>query len=273
MALKLVYKSNATVPLELPGITPDALCEKSIDEVSASEIFHGNRKVTLGDFFDISGDPTDQSIEVEGDLSGVHWLGAKMTSGSIHVAGNCGRHIGSEMTGGEIAIDGDAGDWVGAEMKGGKIHVKGGAGHLIGAAYRGSARGMSGGTILIEGDAGNEIGHTLRRGLIAIGGNTGDLIGFNMLAGTIVVFGDTGIRHGAGMHRGTICILGEANVELLPTFRHACRMEPTALKLILHELNEHGFAASQIATDFAVELYNGDLLEGGRGELLIRATV
>lgn len=271
MALTLKYKANATVPLEVPGITPDALSGMSLAEIGEREVFHGNRKTQLAEFFQISGSLEDERIVFEGQLSGVHWIGAKMRTGTIHVAGDCGRHIGSEMSGGKIQIDGDAGDWVGAEMHGGTIHVKGRAGHLVGAAYRGSARGMTAGSILIEGDAGNEIGHTMRRGFIAIGGNTGDLIGFNMLAGTIMVFGNAGIRHGAGMHRGTIGLFGSERAELLPTFRYACQASPTVLTIILKELASLDFAPTRSMSPFRVEQFNGDMLEGGRGEILLRA--
>ena len=41
-------------------------------------------------------------IEFEGNLSGVHWIGAHLRSGEVHVHGAAGRHIGSEMRGGEI---------------------------------------------------------------------------------------------------------------------------------------------------------------------------
>ena len=271
MSLTLQYNASATVPLEIPDVIPERLRELSLEEIGGIEVFHGNRKVSLRDYFTITGDPADSSILFEGDLSGVHWVGAKMQSGSIRVNGNCGRHIGSEMSGGQIEILGDASDWVGAEMAGGVIHVRGRAGHLIGSAYRGSPRGMTGGTILIEGDVGNEIGHTMRRGMIAVGGNAGDLIGFNMLAGSILVFGEVGIRHGAGMHRGTIGLFGTEKVSLLPTFRHACQMEPAVLNLMLQELAGHKFAATESISPFAVDLFNGDFLEGGRGELLVRA--
>ena len=114
------------------------------------DAFHGNRKVPLGDLFDVEGDPDDEVHRWEGDLSGVHWVGAKMKSGTIHLEGNGGRHIGSEMQGGEIIVDGNAGDWVGGEMTGGVIRVHGNAGQQVGAAYRGSLLGMRGGRILIE---------------------------------------------------------------------------------------------------------------------------
>jgi formylmethanofuran dehydrogenase subunit C len=141
---------------------------------------------------------------------------------------------------------------------------------LIGAAYRGSARGMTKGTILIGGDAGNEIGHTLRRGLIAIGGNAGDLAGFNMLAGTILLCGNVGIRHGAGMRRGTIAFLGHQLPTMLPTFRRACRYRPEALGLVYRHLRKLDFKiADEFVTSF-YDLYNGDLIEGGRGEILLR---
>jgi formylmethanofuran dehydrogenase subunit C len=268
--LQLTYIAKTSVPVEVEGITPDALREMSPSEISRLEIFHGNRAVPLGDMFRVEGKAADGRIEWCGELAGVHWIGAKMTAGEIRVAGNAGRHLGSEMRGGEIHVAGDAGDWVGGELRGGLIHVRGRAGHLVGAAYRGSAQGMTGGTILIGGDAGNEIGHTMCRGLLAVGGACGDLAGFNMLAGSILLLGRCGIRHGAGMRRGTLAFCGERPA-LLPSFRHACRYHPTALHLLLRELKRLDFAIADDLLTADFDLYNGDLIEGGRGEVLIRA--
>ena len=271
MPLRLTYNAQTTVPVEVEGITPDVVREKSISEIETLTVFHGNVKTALAEFFQVSGDSSDEQIDCEGDLAGVHWIGAKMKSGRMHVHGNAGRHIGSEMSGGEILVEGDSGDWVGGEMHGGLIRVRGRAGHLVGAAYRGSARGMRGGTILIDGDAGNEIGHTMRRGLIAIGGNIGDLVGFNMLAGTILIFGESGIRPGAGMKRGTIGFFGENAPDLLPTFRFACRYRPDVLSLIYRQRRNHDFSIPENLTTEQFELFSGDLIEGGRGEIFVRA--
>jgi len=270
--LQLIYQGDTKVPVEIEGVLPERVSEMSLAEIEAIEIFHGNRKVPLREFFTIEGDPTSETMELKGDLTGVHWIGAKMTRGRIHVAGNAGRHVGSEMAGGEIHVEGDAGDWVGGEMKGGRIQVRGRAGHLIGAAYRGSRWGMTGGTILIGGDVGNEIGHTMRRGLLAVGGNIGDLAGFNMIAGTILVFGDSGIRHGAGMHRGTIGLLGAERPEMLPTFGFACRYFPQIFHLLFAELKRLDFAVPQELIGAQLDLFYGDLIEGGRGEIFTRAT-
>src|SRR5215510_15138743 len=270
MPLRLTLRTKTSVPLEVEGITPDAVRGKSLAEVEKLEIFEGNVKSRLADFFHVSGDSADEIHEWEGDLSGVHWIGAKMQSGKVVVSGNGGRHIGSEMRGGEIHVLGNAGDWVGGEMHGGLIHVRGKAGHLVGAAYRGSAKGMTKGTILIGGDAGNEIGHSMRRGLIAIGGNIGDLAGINMLAGSIFVFGESGIRHGAGMKRGTIAFLGKSPPPLLPTFRRASRYQPDVLQLVYRHLRRLDFAFDESLFAASYDLFNGDFLTGGRGELLIR---
>jgi formylmethanofuran dehydrogenase subunit C len=268
MTLQLTYTAATTIPVEIEGLTPDAVRDKSLDEICRWEVFHGNRKVPLGEMFRVEGDPSDLVWEMHGDLAGVHWIGAQMREGSIHIHGPAGRHLGSEMRGGRIDVDGDAGDWVGGEMHGGLIHVRGRAGHLVGAAYRGSRRGMTGGTILIDGDAGNEIGHTMRRGLIAIGGAAGDMLAFNMLAGTVLVFGDAGIRPGAGMRRGTVGLIGPTRPQLLPTFRHACRYEPIALRLLFRSLARQDFPHEPVES---IDTYNGDLLDGGRGEILTRA--
>lgn len=270
MPLRLTLRGKSSVPLEVEGIVPDRVRGKSVAEIENLEIFEGNVKSRVGDFFTVRGDSSDEIHEWEGDLTGVHWIGAKMQSGKILVPGNAGRHIGSEMGGGEIHVQGNAGDWVGGEMHGGRIHVRGSAGHLVGAAYRGSARGMTKGTILIGGDAGNEIGHSMRRGLIAIGGGIGDLAGINMLAGSIFLFGDSGIRHGAGMKRGTIAFLGGKAPPLLPTFRRACRYRPDILPLICRHLRRLDFAVDRSLVTATCDLFNGDLLAGGRGEILIR---
>jgi len=270
MTLRLRYRSTSGVPLEVEGITPTAVRGKSLAEIERLGTFHGNAATSLADFFEVSGDSADGRIEWEGDLSGVHWIGAGMTEGYVHIMGSAGRHVGSGIMGGEIHVDGDAGDWLGGEMHGGLIHVRGSVGHLAGAAYRGSARGMTGGTILIDGSAGNEIGHLMRRGLLAVGGDVADLAGFNMRAGTIVICGDSGIRHGAGMRRGTLVYCGENAPKLLPTFHRACRFQPVALAMLLRQLERLDFPMPSGSRDADFELYNGDMIEGGRGEVLIR---
>ena len=270
MPLTLTYNGRTTIPVEIEGFTPDWARGKSLSEIARFEIYHGNQKLPLADFFTVTGNADDLKFRFQGDLSGVHWLGAAMTTGEIHVAGNVGRHLGSEMTGGSITVEGNASDWVGGEMHGGLIDVRGSAGHLVAAAYRGSRRGMTGGTILIGGNVGNEVGHTMRRGLLAVGGSCGDCAGFNMIAGSIYVFGIAGIRCGAGMRRGTIGLFGPQRPAILPTFRRACRYQPQFLRFTFVQLQRLGFPIAQDLLRGTFTHYSGDLLETGRGEILVR---
>lgn len=271
MTLRLNFQGQTNIPVEVEGVTPDAVRELSLAQIEKLPIFHGNQQQVLADFFTVTGDASDSRLEWEGDLSGVHWIGAKMKSGEVRITSNGGRHIGSEMRGGEIHVSGNVGDWLGGEMHGGLIHVRGNAGHLVGAAYRGSPRGMNRGTILIHGNAGNEIGSTMRRGLIAVGGRVGDMVGFNMLAGSVFLFGATGNRHGAGMKRGTIAFVGKECPQLLPSYRFSCRFRPDYLSLVARQLQKWGFASAELLHELSFDLYNGDMIEGGRGEILIRA--
>jgi formylmethanofuran dehydrogenase subunit C len=270
MVLKLQYKGGAEVPLEVEGICPDTLRGETLPVIEKREVFHGNVRVPLAEFFTVSGDSSDACHQWDGDLAGVHWIGAGMTEGTICISSNGGRHIGSEMSGGQITVEGDASDWVGAEMKGGLIEVRGRAGHLIGSAYRGSAKGMTGGTILVHGDVGNEIGHSMRRGLLAVGGDTGDLVGFNMLAGTILIWGESGIRHGAGMKRGTIAFMGDHRPQPLVSFKKGCRYRSEVMSLILKYLERLGFPVPAETWDADFDLFHGDMIEGGRGEMLLK---
>jgi formylmethanofuran dehydrogenase subunit C len=272
MSLTLTYFGQTSLPVEIEGLTPDWAADKSLAEIERFEIFHGNRKLALAEMFKVGGNASDKRFEFEGNLAGVHWIGAHMTSGKIHIHGPGGRHLGSEMEGGEIRVDGDAGDWAGAEMHGGLIHVRGNAGHQTGAAYRGSAKGMTGGTILVDGNVGNEIGSMMRRGMIAIGGSAGDMIGFNMLAGTVLVFGEAGIRPGAGMRRGTIGLFGPKPPPLLPSFRRGSSLQPQILQVLLRDLRSKGLQIGDDLLKAEIDLYSGDLLSLGRGEILIRRT-
>ena len=270
MSLTLSYTGKTSVPVEIEGLTPTWAQKKPLGEIEQFEIFHGNQKLPLAEMFQVAGSADDLRFDFEGDLSGVHWIGAQMSKGEIHIHGSAGRHVGSEMQGGEIRVDGNAEGWVGAEMHGGLIHVRGNAGHLVGAAYRGSPKGMTGGTILVDGDAGNEVGLTMRRGMIAIGGRAGDMLGFNMIAGTVLVFGECGIRPGAGMRRGTLGLLGPNVPPLLPSFRYACSARPLVLPMMIKQLREQGMVIDENQLSDAYDVFNGDLVALGRGEIFVR---
>ena len=271
MPLTLSYHGTTSIPVEIEGLVPNLVRTMSLADIERWQLYHGNERLPLADMFGVAGDPTDGQMHLEGNLTGVHWIGAGMTEGSIHVHGPAGRHVGSEMRGGEIHVDGSAGDWVGGEMHGGLVHVRGSAGHLIGAAYRGSRVGMTGGTILIDGSVGNEIGHTMRRGLLAIGGICGDFVGLNMIAGTILVAGGCGIRPGAGMRRGTIVLLGPEPPKLLPTFESGCEFQPLVFELLARELRRLEFPVPPGFGREPLALYHGDLVTLGRGEILLPA--
>ena len=285
MTLTLTYKAETSLPVEIEGFTPTWARERTLAAIEKFEIFHGNQRLPLGEMFEIAGDASDLRLEFHGDLSGVHWIGAQMTEGEIEIHGPGGRHIGSEMSGGKIHVRGDALGWVGAELHGGLIHVHGNAGHLVGAAYRGSPRGMTGGIILIDGDTGNEVGLAMRRGLIAVGGCVGEMLGFNMIAGTVLVFGECGIRPGAGMRRGTLGLLGpspsgpnllgSSPSAMLPSFRHAYVAQPQILPLMLRELQTLGFSVPESLQSASLQsvkydVFNGDLVALGRGEIFVR---
>jgi formylmethanofuran dehydrogenase subunit C len=110
----------------------------------------------------------------------------------------------------------------------------------------------------------------MRRGLIAIGGNVGDFAGINMIAGSLFVLGTCGRRPAAGMRRGTIAVFND-HPALLPTFRSGGRCEPLFVSVYLGQLATLGFPISDHWRHAAYEIFHGDMLCGGRGEILVRA--
>lgn len=259
------------IPIEAECLTPDRLASLSIAQIAKLLVFVGNQQVELGELCQLRGEPADEELRLVGDWSTVKLVGAGMQSGRIVIDGDVGMHLGAEMAGGEIVVEGNAGDWAGAHMRGGLLRIKGNARDMLGAAYRGNTTGMRGGIILVHGNAGDETAAGMRRGLVAIGGDCGQFAGFSMTAGSLFVFGKVGRRFGAGMKRGTIVLFDLQVPQRLPTFTYDCVYEPTFLPLFLSRLRSWGFPLPSDLHDRALfERYNGDLLELGRGEILIR---
>lgn len=266
--LKLTLRAPSSIPLELDGITPLRVAGLSALEVAKLPVQHGNRSEPLGEFFDVTTDARAPLADLHfaGDTRNVKFIGARLTAGSIYVENDVGMHAGAQMSGGSLVIDSGAAGWLGAEMKGGYIEVRGHAGDQVGAAYRGSRRGMTGGTIFVRGSAGDELGLLMRRGLIVVDGPCGEFAGASMIAGTIALLDEVGPRCGAGMKRGTILCAREPS--LPASFRFACDYRPTFLPLYVAKFRALG-ATVPPAFDGPVKCYRGDLLTGGRGEVLI----
>jgi len=60
MPLRLTLRKKATVPLEVEDITPDTVRGKSLAEIENLEVFEGNVKTRLAEFFTVSDDPSDE---------------------------------------------------------------------------------------------------------------------------------------------------------------------------------------------------------------------
>lgn len=93
-----------------------------------------------------------------------------------------------------------------------------------------------------------------------------------MIAGTIVAGGRIGSALGVGMKRGTLVLASggeEAEGAISPTFAFAGRMRFPFLTLYAKRLAEWGFAVPPAMFSGAFNRYNGDLANGGQGEILV----
>tara|TARA_B100000686_G_C16762230_1_gene959429 strand:+ start:492 stop:1298 length:807 start_codon:yes stop_codon:yes gene_type:complete len=267
--MKLTIKKKPDAPLEAENISPLITANLKLDEIKNLEILHGNIKCTVDNFFNVKDDKSEV-LTIQGDLSRVKYLGAKMDSGEMIVNGNAGMHLGSAMSGGTIKVNGDVEDWIAPEMSGGIIHITGNGGHCIGSAYRGASVGITGGEIIIEGNVKNEIGNGMSNATIFVGGDVGDFTGVNMNSGTIVLYGEAGIRTGAGMKRGTIISMNR--IEMLPTFSYNCSYSPLFLKLIFESISKaSGIKIDEKYFEGKYDRWSGDSVEMNRGELLVFA--
>ncbi len=219
--ITLIPKEQPAIPLEADVISPDVFAGKDTKGIKELEVYHGNARGKLGDFFEISGSKVEDAeklrIIVKGDVKRTKRIGQGMTAGEIVVKGSADMYVGARMKGGRIIVEGDVDAFAGLQMRGGEFIVKGNAGNYLGAPYRGDWRGMRGGRIVVEGDVGSEVGEFMRGGRIHVKGKAGPFLGLHMAKGLIVVDGGVESRLGAQMTGGSIVAV-EAG-ELLPGFK------------------------------------------------------
>lgn len=263
--ITLTLKEKLAIPVEADCITPDNLRDKSNEEIKALKVYWGNKKLAIGDFFDVDGEKSE-AITIIGDCDKVKLIGKEMSLGEIHIEGNAGYNTGSYMTGGQMIIDGNTRDYLGGMMEGGRIIVNGNAGNFLGGAYKGETVGMKGGEIFVKGNAGHETGGFMRRGLIVVGGNAGDFTGFFMHAGTVVVLGRAGDRVGANMTRGSVVLMNET--VMLPSFYENSTLQSPAINMVLKHAASFGFNTPDRPKFIR---FNGDVNHVGKGEILVLA--
>ena len=290
--ITLKVKDIPGIGLEAECISPDVFAGKSLEDINKLKAYVGNKIETIGNFFDISIDtsgspsasdassdvtknPNEIKIVIDGDVSKVKRIGQEMSAGEILINGDTGMHLGSKMSGGKIVACGNSGSWAGMEMSGGELEIKGNSGNFVGSAYRGSVDGMTGGKISIHGNVRTNTGACMKGGSIIIKGNSGEFTGIRMSGGIIWVGGVADCRIGAEMTGGSIIIAGKA-IEILPSFRKEKITDEIDLDKISFDnsgdkKNESGNGIGEIRGKLKGKFtrYIGDLAEGGKGEIYV----
>jgi len=253
--------------VDMSPVTPSALAQTSAGEVRAIELRAGNRRLRVGDLFDVSGEDTAH-VAIRNGCERLTHIGGGMRFGRVSVDGDTGTHAGAAMAGGTLHIRGNAGAFAAAGMQDGVVHIRGNAGDFLGAAGAGESMGMKGGTVIVDGSVGDRSGDRMRRGMVLVGGDAADFCAARMIAGTIVVRGRAG--HGAGfaMRRGTLLV---ARLAALPaTFADGGPPPVVFLRLLKRHLLHAGAPLASFAElTENVRRFVGDRACGGLGEILV----
>ena len=288
MAIRLRLENyQSKIPIRVGGVLPQRLAQSPLDEIKRSSIWVGKGQYELGELFDVSSiagpiddrqDHNDPGLTHiwEGDLAAVHEIGFGLQRGSIQVEGSAGRHVGAQMLGGMIEVRGSVSDFLGTEMRGGQIRVAGDSGDWTGGVYPGTRSGVQGGFLSVGGNAGIGTGTCMRRGMILIGGSARHQLGANMRAGTILIGQGVEGAVGSGMVRGTIITPvrpGSSMGEYLgPAFRVGSRLSFPMTQLFQQWLTGQGETPGSIGRLLSCrqyQVFHGDMLRGGRGEVLL----
>ncbi len=247
-------------------LRPDRLTALTAVELKQQRITIGSREYRWGEVFEIEGNPAS-TWTVPGAVNYLN-LVAGLSAGLLRVDGHAGDYAGIKLAGGRLEIDGSAGHSLGAGMQGGLIKVTGDTGPQVGGPCSDSFDGMTDGEIIIAGTAGPRTGFRMRRGLIAAN-QSAEQAGYQMQAGTLVVFHGPLITLGLSMKRGTILIL-DPNIEptWLPYFQPDCVYRPVIVQILLGRLQTLGWPLPEGRRHGKYQLYTGDRLNGGKGEIL-----
>lgn len=279
---RIALRTGIAGPIELNELFFQAWNSQRFDEALSVEIAHQGVPVPFQELFETTWPSTGVGEEANGDAvlewcgetANIHGLGRGWSRGRLEILGNAGDCLGEGMTGGTVIVRGDAGDCVGRGMSGGRILVAGQAGNYLGGPTPGTLKGMTGGEIHVAGSAGSGLGERMRRGTLVVQGATGKDVGREMLAGTILLGTAPQCPLGVGMKRGTIVLLEPPPANTLfpgPHFDYAVRYEPTFLRVLLKHLEQTaGWPVSAPLLAASYDRYSGDMLEGGRGEILVR---
>ena len=268
-ALTLRLRDAPPVPIDLSGLTPDALAGATPATIARRPL-PGQRRLKVGDLFEIRG-AVGATLVFEDLTAACHRLGAHLAGGRIEASGTVGAELGRGLQAGEIRLEGDAGEAVGAGMRGGHITVLGHAGARVGGTMAGATHGMNGGTIHIAGDAGPCAGERMRRGLLLIGGAAGSTAGDRMLAGTVIVGGACGADPGLGNRRGSL-LLCRPPAAMTATYNDCGSFELAVMALLTaHVATLDRKLARRLEPMRRARRWCGDLAHGGKGEILLAA--
>jgi formylmethanofuran dehydrogenase subunit C len=247
-------------------LRPDRLDALTAEELKQQRITIGSREYRWGEVFEIEGNP-GSTWTVPGAVNYLN-LAVGLTTGLLRVAGHAGDYAGMKLAGGRLEIDGSAGHSLGAGMQGGLIKVTGDTGTQVGGPCPDSFDGMTDGEIIISGATGPRAGFRMRRGLIAA--NQGaEQAGYQMQAGTLVIFHGPLPTPGLTMKRGTILILDPAiEPTWLPYYQPDCVYRPVFVQILLGRLQTLGCKLPEGARHGKYQLYTGDRLSSGKGEIL-----
>lgn len=268
MAFRLRLRAQPALRLELAGLTPHAVAGQDASELARRLLWHGNERLPLGEFFDVTPRPDEvPSLYFEGDLARCDGIGRAMHGGFIRVEGDVGDYLGAQLSAGEIQISGSAGLLAACEMAGGHLEVAGSVGDYAASALPGDMDGMRGGVLLVRGDVGARFGDRMRRGTALVFGDAGDFFASRLVAGTIAVAGRVGAHCGYGMRRGSLVFVGPPP-DIPATFAATGHDIGTFWALLTRSLARHGDPFAELAGRKPPCRVVGDLATDGRGEWL-----
>ena len=139
----VTFNGLASARIDMRWLSEAMTNSYSVDQAKKLTLPVGNKKIEIGELFEISANFSDNTAQLEGCTAKCDYVGHALPEGAhLNVIGDCGHYLGAQLAGGKVTLTGNTKDYVGSAMRNGMIEIKGNSANYVGGALPGQKKGM-----------------------------------------------------------------------------------------------------------------------------------
>ena len=122
----VTFNGLASARIDMRWLSEAITHSYSADQAKKISLPVGNKKIEVGELFDISGNFTNSTVQLDGSTSKLDYIGQALPKGThLTATGDCGHYLGAQLEGGKVTLTGNTKNYAGCSMRSGLIEIKG----------------------------------------------------------------------------------------------------------------------------------------------------